>query len=83
MQDALFDLPEPPPRRVKRKAKGLELLPDAELRPCKFCGAWVVPAYTKKGNVTMADPDTKLNHWLTCAKRDEAREFYAKERRRR
>ena len=82
MQDPLFDLPSPPPKRARRPAAALTPVTDAQPRPCKFCGAWVVPAYTQKGAITMANFTDHLNHWITCAKRDTARDHYAKQRRR-
>jgi hypothetical protein len=48
-------------------------------KPCDFCGQRLRAGYTNKDKVSWFDDEPPhANHWVTCPKRDVARQHFGK-----
>ena len=87
-QASVFDLPAPPPKASpKANLPQLPIAEDAVSKPCMFCGVTIYEGFTEKGSRTWLEPvgsgDHGINHWITCTKQDEAKAYFARQKRRR
>ena len=87
-QPSVFEIPAPPPKvSPKANLPQLAIAEDALSKPCMFCGVTIYEGFTELGNKTWLEPvgsgDHGTNHWILCAKQDEAKAYFRRQRRRR